>query len=63
MKKSYILVLLLVMLTVTGCDFFRKVAGRPTTEDIEAKKVEIARVEREKAEAVREQEEQRVRSF
>lgn len=56
MKKSYILVLLLVMLTVTGCDFFRKVAGRPTTEDIEAKKVEIARVEREKAEAVREQE-------
>jgi hypothetical protein len=56
MKKSYILVLLLVMLTVTGCDFFRKVAGRPTTADIEAKKVEIARVEQEKAEALREQE-------
>ena len=56
MKRSYILVLLAVMMTVSGCDFFRKVAGRPTTEDIEAKKVEIARVEREKAEAVREQE-------
>ena len=56
MKKSYILVLLLVMLTVTGCDFFRKVAGRPTTANIEAKKVEIARVEKERAEALREQE-------
>ena len=56
MKKSYIFILLALLLTVSGCDFFRKVAGRPTTEDIEAKKVEIARVEREKAEAVREQE-------
>lgn len=56
MRKSYIFILLALLLTVTGCDFFRKVAGRPTTEDIEAKKVEIARVEREKAEAVREQE-------
>lgn len=56
MKKSYIFILLALLLTVSGCDFFRKVAGRPTTEDIETKKVEIARVEREKAEAVREQE-------
>lgn len=56
MKKSYIFILLALLLTVSGCDFFRKVAGRPTTEDIEAKKVEIARVEKERAEALREQE-------
>lgn len=50
MKKSYILILLAVALMLSGCDFFRKVAGRPTSEDIEAKRVEIARVEKEKAE-------------
>lgn len=29
------------MLTLTGCDFFRKLAGRPTSEDIENRKLEI----------------------
>ncbi len=55
MKKSYILVLFSAMLMLSGCDFFRKVAGRPTSEDIEAKKVEIARVEKEREELAREQ--------
>ena len=49
MKKSYILILLAAMFMLVGCDFFRKVAGRPTSEDIEAKRVEIARVEAQKA--------------
>ena len=55
MKRSYILVLLAVMLLVSGCDFFRKVAGRPTSADIQAKKTEIACVEARKAEQAREQ--------
>ena len=37
----YICVLALVMMSVTGCDFFRKVAGRPTSDVIEAKRAEI----------------------
>lgn len=55
MKRSYILVLLAVMMTVSGCDFFRRVAGRPVSADIEAKKVEIAHAEARKAEEAREQ--------
>ena len=49
MKKSYILILCVAVLMVSGCDFFRKVAGRPTSADIEIKRAEIARVEAEKA--------------
>ena len=45
MKQSYILLGLAVMMTVTGCDFFRKIAGRPTSEYIEEKKLEILRAE------------------
>ena len=41
MKKTYILLALVVMSTVTGCDFFRKLAGRPTSEEIESKRLEI----------------------
>lgn len=37
----YICILSLVMMSVTGCDFFRKVAGRPTSDVIEAKRTEI----------------------
>ena len=53
MKKSYILVLAVVLMTVTGCDFFRKLAGRPTSEEIEIKRQEMvadlkAKAEREK---------------
>jgi hypothetical protein len=55
MKKTYILALLVLMLAVSGCDFFRKVAGRPTSSDIEAKRVEVMRDKEEKAVLAREQ--------
>ena len=45
MKKSYILLIVLAMLSVTGCDFMRKLAGRPTSEDVEVKRLEILRAE------------------
>jgi hypothetical protein len=41
MKKSNILLLAVVILTVTGCDFFRKLAGRPTSDVIEIKRQEM----------------------
>ena len=42
MKKVFLIVFLAVMTSsVTGCDFFRAVAGRPVSEDIEKKKSEI----------------------
>jgi hypothetical protein len=41
MKKSYILLFAAVMMTVTGCDFFRKLAGRPTSDEIEVKRQEM----------------------
>ena len=44
----YICALALVMMSVTGCDFLRKVAGRPTSDEIEAKRVEI-QIRREQA--------------
>lgn len=43
------------LLCLTGCDFFRKVAGRPTGADIEDKRVAIARAEEQKAAAAAEQ--------
>ena len=35
------MLLVAVTMSVTGCDFFRKVAGRPTSELIEAKRQEM----------------------
>ncbi|MBP3269461.1 MAG: hypothetical protein J6L98_02165, partial [Bacteroidales bacterium] len=45
MKSRFILsvILLSVTLLVTGCDFFRVLAGRPTSKDIEAKREAILR--------------------
>jgi hypothetical protein len=54
MKKTYILLAFVVMSTVTGCDFFRKLAGRPTSEEIEIKRQEM--VADLKAKAAREKE-------
>ena len=34
-----------MMFVVTGCDFFRMVAGRPTSKDIEKKRLEIIKAE------------------
>ena len=36
-------ILLSVTFVVTGCDFFRVLAGRPTSKEIEAKRAEILR--------------------
>ena len=43
-RRFLILVALLsVTMVVTGCDFFRVLAGRPTSKEIEAKRAEILR--------------------
>ena len=45
MRKSIIFLLLLSVILVTGCDFFRTLAGRPTSNDIDAKRVQIMKAE------------------
>ena len=45
MKKSLIILMAVSMLSLTGCDFFRKLAGRPTSEDIQAKRLELLRAQ------------------
>lgn len=53
MKKTVILALVAGAVLVSGCDFFRSLAGRPTSEEIAAKRDSLAVVaaEREAAEA------------
>lgn len=53
MKRILHLVVVLstVVLTTTGCDFFRKLAGRPTSTDIEAMRQAIALREEAKVQA------------
>ena len=46
MRKIGFLLLGLTLLTVTGCDFFRILAGRPTSSEIEEIRAEIRRVEK-----------------
>lgn len=55
MKKYLILLFLVpVLLSVSGCDFFRTVAGRPTSADLEKKRGEVlAERQRLREEAVR----------
>ena len=45
MRKSFILLIAVTLFTMTGCDFFRIIAGRPTSEEIELKRIEILRAE------------------
>lgn len=45
MKRQVLLFLAVAVFAVSGCDFFRSLAGRPTSEDIEMKKIEILRAE------------------
>lgn len=52
-KRVIPAVLLLASMMVGGCDFMRTVAGRPTSSDIETKRVQIAQREAE-AQAERE---------
>ena len=41
MRNNIFFLLLLSMMLLTGCDFFRVVAGRPTSKDIKLKKMEL----------------------
>lgn len=45
MRSRYILLVLMSAMLLTGCDFMRKLAGRPTSEDIELKRLELIRAE------------------
>lgn len=45
MRKSVVFLILAAALTVTGCDFFRVLAGRPTSKDIDAKRIQIMKAE------------------
>lgn len=50
-KIFNIFLLTLIVVSVSGCDFFRILAGRPTSGDIEVKKLEIQRVKAEALQA------------
>lgn len=64
MRHSVTLLLAVLMMTVTGCDFMRVLAGRPTSKDIENKRLEIIKAEeaalQAKLDSIRLQEEKRV---
>ena len=51
MKKIMIVLMGLSLFAVTGCDFFRQLAGRPTSADIEAKRLEILIAEQQATQA------------
>lgn len=51
MKAIRIILALAAVMSVSGCDFFRTLAGRPTSEDIENKRIEILRAEEEALQA------------
>lgn len=51
MRKSFLLLIVITLFTMTGCDFFRMLAGGPTSEEIEMKKVELLRAEQAAAQA------------
>ena len=45
MKRSVILILACAALFLSGCDFVRTLAGRPTSDDLEVKRSNIERAE------------------
>ncbi len=47
MRKSVLFLMSLMLVTLTGCDFLRAVAGRPTSSDIEEKRIMIIKAEEE----------------
>ena len=51
MRIVRILLVFGTLISLTGCDFFRMLAGRPTSADIEEIRVEIQRVEQEALQA------------
>mgnify|MGYP006976669176 CR=1 FL=1 len=48
MNKLTLLCVVISVFMLTGCDFFRTLAGRPTSKDIEAKQ-EVLREEQRQA--------------
>ena len=42
MKKAIITIFFASILLLQGCDMFRRIAGRPTAAELEAKRIEIA---------------------
>lgn len=51
MRYGYLLILLSAAALLTGCDSFRRLAGRPVSAEIEAKRAEIALKEEAEAAA------------
>ena len=51
MRKYLLLISLVSMFMLTGCDFFRSLAGRPTSEEIEEMRVEKLRIEEDRLQA------------
>ena len=47
MKRAALLSLCAVTLLATGCDFFRTLAGRPTSKELEVKRLEMERIQEE----------------
>ena len=45
MRKTGFLLLMITLLFATGCDFLRKIAGRPTSFELEERRLEILRIE------------------
>mgnify|MGYP007070266851 FL=1 len=65
MKRSLIPAVLIIMAALTACDFLRSVGGRPTSEDLEVAKSELAFREdvrrQEKLDSIKRVEEERQR--
>jgi len=51
MKRSVVILVMAASFLCTGCDFFRTLAGRPTSEDIENRKIELLRQQEALAQA------------
>ncbi len=45
MRKSVLLLMSIMLVSLSGCDFLRAVAGRPSSKDIEAKRIAIIKAE------------------
>ncbi len=53
MKKVFRILLILAILCTSGCDFLRRVAGRPTSAELESKAERLEAARTEKLEAAR----------
>ncbi len=47
MKKSLIFLMAIMLVSLTGCDFLRTIAGRPTSRDMEERRMAVIRAEEE----------------